>query len=159
MRCECTHQIGRDFPVPRGQCWSPAAPSLSRASTVWRSSRLLEKFQVSQKSPASVAASPSRLWQGYCIRSHQERVPARSQAWGGNVRALINRVSAERTYFHNDHRQRVDVGLVRRFSLQVFRSLLGEEKLRGAVPPRATVVWGRCVGRVHVLCDGAEPKV
>ena len=159
MRCECTHQIEREFPVPRGRRWSPAAPSVSLSSTVWRSSRLLEKFRVSQKSPASMAVSRLRLWQGYCVRSHQETVPARSQAWEGNIRALMDQVSVECIYLHNDHRQRVDVGLVRRFSLHVFRPLLGEEKLRGAVPPRASVVGGRGVGRLHVLRDGAESKI
>ena len=77
MRYECTHQVEGDFPDAGGRHRFPAAPSLSRASTAWRSSRALEKCQVHQRSPVSVAVSPSGSREAFPDQCNDEMVSAR----------------------------------------------------------------------------------
>jgi len=46
------------------------------------------------------------------------------------------------TYLYNNHRQRVHVGLIRRFPLHPLDEIHGVEELRGTVPDRAARVGG-----------------
>ena len=63
-------------------------------------------------------------------------------------------------YLDDDHCQGVHVGFVRGFFFLLGpHNPAGIEKLGGAVTDRATVVGGRGIYRVYVLCDRTQSEV